>query len=117
VHIYGNFSRKNSKSNERLVITMTDNEKMDHENKAKKDHGNDNNDQGRDMVVIVINEIDVRIHRGHQTIAAIKVAGNIPSTDILYQMPNYEAPLDDNGSITIKGGERFKSCAPSGASS
>jgi len=32
-------------------------------------------------------------------------------------MPNYEVPLNDDDAVTIKGEERFKSCAPSGGSS
>ncbi|WP_042316239.1 hypothetical protein [Desulfofarcimen acetoxidans] len=72
---------------------------------------------GKEMVMIYVNDIAVEIHRGHQAVAAIKAVGNVPSTDILYLMPNYEAALNDNDSITIKGEERFKSCAPSGGSS
>jgi hypothetical protein len=75
------------------------------------------NDHGNNIVTIFINDIPISIHRGNQTVAAIKIAGNVPSTDILFLMPNYESELKDNGSIVIKGEERFKSCAPSGASS
>lgn len=79
-----------------------------------KGHGDDH---GNDMVAIYVNDVEVLIHRGHQTVAAIMSAGKVPSTDILYLMPNYEVALDNHGSITIKGDERFKSSAPSGASS
>jgi hypothetical protein len=76
----------------------------------KKDHG-------KDMVTIYVNDSAVLIHRGNQTVAANKVAGNVPSADILYLMPNYEVALSDSDTITIKGGERFKFSAPSGGSS
>ncbi len=77
-------------------------------------HGNEH---GNDIVTIYINDTAVPIHRGSQRIAQIKNAGEIPSTDILYLMPNYEVALNDNDSITIKGEERFKSSAPTGSSS
>ena len=82
-----------------------------------KGPGGHNDDHGKDMVTIYVNDEAVPIHRGRQTAAEIKIAGHVPSTDILYQMPNYEVPLNDNDAVTIKGGERFKSCAPSGGSS
>jgi len=69
------------------------------------------------MVTIYVNDEAVPIHRGRQTVAEIKALGNVPATDILFQMPNYEVPLNDNDAVTIKGEERFKSCAPSGGSS
>ena len=85
--------------------------------KVKEEAKGHQDDHGNAMVKIYINDIEVLIHRGHQTVAAIMVAGKVPSTDIIYLMPNYEVALDNNGSITIKGDERFKSSAPSGASS
>lgn len=72
---------------------------------------------GKNMVTIYVNEKEVSIHRGRQSVADIKIAGEVPSTDILYLMPNYEVALSDTDSITIKGNERFKSSAPSGGSS
>ena len=83
----------------------------------KDDAKGHQDDHGNAMVKIYINDIEVVIHRGHQTIAAIMAAGKVPSTDVIYLMPNYEVALDNNGSITIKGNEHFKSSAPSGASS
>ena len=84
----------------------------------EKEHGGSNeNNYGKDFVPIYVNEKEVSIHRGNRSIAEIKIAGKVPSTDILYLMPDYEVALNDNDSITIKGGEKFKSSAPSGASS
>jgi hypothetical protein len=48
---------------------------------------------------------------------SVKLAGDVPSTDILYKMPDYEVALNDDDKIIIHGGESFKSSAPSGASS
>ena len=96
---------------------MAGKENGNHEHEELKGHGDHGNDHGNDMVTVYVNDVAVPIHRGRQTVAAIKAAGNVPSTDILYLMPNYEAPLNDNDSITIKGEERFKSSAPSGGSS
>jgi len=83
---------------------------MEKENVKAGAHGDNH---GRDMVTIYVNDVAVEIHRGNQTVAA----GNVPATDILYLMPSYEVALDDNDKVTIKGGEEFKSCAPSGGSS
>jgi|GEM_PF-1524353 len=96
---------------------MTGKENGTHEHEEVKGPGVHGDNHGKDMVTIYVNDIAVQIHRGHQTVTAIKADGNIPSTDILYLMPNYEVALNDNDSITIKGEERFKSCAPSGGSS
>lgn len=89
----------------------------DIENKVEEQALEHGDDHGKNIVDIYINDVKVPIHRGHQTVAEIKSAGKVPSTDIIYLMPNYEVALDNNGSITIKGDERFKSSAPSGASS
>jgi len=96
---------------------MVEKENGNHDKEEIKGSGAHDSDHGRSMVKITVNEVTVTIHRGNQTVAAIKTAGNVPLTDILYLMPNYEVALNDNDSITIKGGEHFKSCAPSGGSS
>lgn len=96
---------------------MVSNENGDNIYEDVKESGTHDNDHGKDMVTIYVNDVPVQIHRGRQTVAAIKIAGNVPSTDVLYLMPNYETPLNDSDTIVIKGGERFKSSAPSGGSS
>lgn len=83
---------------------------MSANNEHKNDHGND-------MVTISINEKAISIHRGRHLVSEIKRAGDVPSTDILYKMPDYEVALNDDDKIVIHGGESFKSSAPSGASS
>jgi hypothetical protein len=75
------------------------------------------NDHGNNYVIIYVNDIGVSIHRGNNSVLEIKTAGKVPLADVLYLMPNYEVALKDNESLVIKGDERFKSSAPSGASS
>lgn len=82
----------------------------------KQNNGHEN-DHGNDMVTISVNEKSVSIHRGQHLVSEVKVAGGVPSTDILYKMPDYEVALNDDDKIVIHGGESFKSSAPSGASS
>lgn len=96
---------------------MVGKENGNHNKEVMKGTGVHGDEHGKDVVTIYVNDEAVSIHRGNQTVVAIKNAGNVPSTDILYLMPNYEVALNDNDSITIKGEERFKSSAPSGASS
>ncbi len=96
---------------------MPEKESITREHEGVKGSGGHNDDHGQDIVTIYVNDEAVPIHRGRQTAAEIKIAGRVPSTDILYLMPNYEVPLNDDDAVTIKGEERFKSCAPSGGSS
>ncbi len=50
------------------------------------------------------------IHRGSHTVAEIKALGGVPLADDLVQIVNGQlVPLADDGRVTIKGGERFKS--------
>lgn len=104
-----------------MMEKTNDKNNYDELNKSKSNghadgHGH-NHDHGNNMVTIIVNNEEVLIHRGNQTVAAIKLAGKVPSTDILYLIPNYEVALIDTDTITIRGGECFKSSAPSGGSS
>ncbi|MHB1167502.1 MAG: hypothetical protein ACYC0N_03045 [Carboxydocellales bacterium] len=96
---------------------MVEKETSNPELEDLKVHGGHGDDHGKDEVKIYVNDFEVSIHRGNQEVALIKALGKVPSTDILYLMPNYEEALSDSGSIVIKGGEKFKSSAPSGGSS
>lgn len=69
-------------------------------------------------VHITINGIEKLIHRGHQTVEAIKKLGGVPLADELEQVINKKlVPLPDDGAVTIKGGEVFMSHVRSGGSS
>ena len=72
--------------------------------------GSSHEDHGKDFVTIKVNAKDVEIHRGSQTVAAIKTAGTVPQADELEQVIDGKlTPLADDGSVTIKGGEKFVS--------
>jgi hypothetical protein len=73
---------------------------METESQQHEDHGPE--------VTITVNDKEKRIHRGHQTVVAIKLAGDIPLADDLVQVINKKpVPLPDDGAVTIKGGETF----------
>jgi hypothetical protein len=80
-------------------------------------------DPGKDFVTIFMDGDDAEhshsIHRGHQTVTAIKTACNVPQTDVIELIAENGKlePLDDNGSLTIKGGEHFISHKRGGGSS
>lgn len=75
-------------------------------------------DHGQSMVTIIIDNVERSIHRGHQTVVAIKTAGEVPLAHELEQVVNgVLTPLDDGGGVTLKGGERFVSHPRTGTSS
>lgn len=69
-------------------------------------------------VQIIINDNVKEIHRGHQTVAAIKVVGGVPAADELEEVIDGKlTPLADDGAVVIKGGEVFVSHPRTSASS
>ena len=67
-----------------------------------------NNEEHGPEVQITVNNEHPHVHRGRQTVAAIKLAGKVPLADDLVQVTNRKLePLPDDGSVTIKGGEHF----------
>lgn len=69
-------------------------------------------------VQITVNDKPIHIHRGHQTIAAIKSAGGVPLADRLDQLINgVLTAIDQSGAITLHGGEVFVSFIATGGSS
>jgi len=75
---------------------------------SKAEHDKpDHPQEGPDVTVSVDGHV-VTIHRGRQTVAAIKKAGNVPATYELEQVIDGKlVPLPDDGALTIKGGETF----------
>jgi len=70
------------------------------------------------FVTITVNNVPKSIHRGHQTVAAIKIVGGVPLADDLDQIIDGKlTPLPDDGAVTIKGGEVFVSHVKDGGSS
>lgn len=87
------------------------------DDKNKKGHSN-SDDHGNNFVEIIVNDETYKIHRGRRSVAEIKIAGEVPLADKLEQViEGTLVPLDDDGSLVIKGGEQFKSHVPSGGAS
>ncbi len=75
-------------------------------------------DHGKDFVDIQINGVTKQIHRGHQTVVAIKNLGGVPlAYDLEQQIDGKLVLLPDDGTVTIKGGEIFVGHAKDGGSS
>jgi hypothetical protein len=69
---------------------------------------NDRHPQTGPEVVITINNKEFRIHRGRQTVVAIKTLGGVPLADDLEERVGGQLQLlPDDGAVTIKGGEVF----------
>jgi hypothetical protein len=71
------------------------------------------------IVTIFVDDKPLQIHRGNQTIASIKQASGVALADQL-QLENADGSLqklDQGGSITLNGGEKFQSFSATGKSS
>jgi len=69
-------------------------------------------------VTVSINGTSKQIHRGNHTITELKALLGVDPAQELDDVVHGEfEPLDDNGDITIKGGEIFVSHARRGGSS
>lgn len=80
---------------------------------AAHGNGGESGDHRQDVVEITINNKPYQIHRGRQTVVAIKALGGVPQADELAQVIEGNTPpltpLKDDGSVPIKGGEIFVS--------
>ena len=66
--------------------------------------------KGSSEVTITINDTPYEVHRGRQTVAYLKELGGVPQNYELDEVKDGRLiPLDDDGSVTIKGNEVFKS--------
>ena len=84
------------------------------DNDASKDKGHE---QGP-LVTITVDTKPYKIHRGHQTVVAIKTLAGVPLAYELEQLTDGKlAPLPDDGALTIKGGEVFLSHPKDGGAS
>jgi hypothetical protein len=73
---------------------------------------------GQSIVTITVNNLPVQIHRGNQSVAAIKTAGHVPLADDLEQIIDGQMhPLPDDGHVVIRGHEVFVSHPKSTSSS
>jgi hypothetical protein len=83
-----------------------------------KDVKNPPDDVRQDIVSINVDNIERKIHRGRRTVSEIKTVGQVPQAYTLVLVADGKlTPLDDNGSLTIKGGEEFKSHPKDGGNS
>lgn len=77
--------------------------------------GADNN-HGRDIVTVYINDTPYPVHQGRLDVSTIMQLNDIPITDVVYQLPDYLL-LPNDGFVVVHGDERFKSGGSSGHSS
>ena len=83
-----------------------------------EEHGPRHEPQQGPNVTIEIDGRSIIIHRGHQTVVAIKQAGGVPLAYDLDQVIDGKLkPLTDDGAVTLKGGEVFISHVKDGGSS
>jgi hypothetical protein len=69
-------------------------------------------------VTITVDGQAYSIHRGHQPVSAIKAAAGVAQAYQLDQdISGVLTPIDQNGAVTIKGGEIFVSYPATGSSS
>ncbi len=73
-------------------------------------------DPAHNMITIFINNSPYEVHEGRLEVSTIRKLGDIPSTDLVYQLPQYEL-LPNDGFVVVHGGEHFKSGGSSGHSS
>lgn len=74
------------------------------------DHGEGAEPQQGPEVTITINNSPYKVHRGRQTVVYLKEIAGISQSFELDEVENGRlVPLPDDGSVTIKGGEEFKS--------
>jgi len=91
---------------------------MDKEETVTQADQKEDNEHAQDIVAITVDGKERKIHRGRQTVAQIKLAGEVPAADELSEIINGKiTPLADDGSVVIKGGEVFVSNRRSGGSS
>lgn len=70
------------------------------------------------FVVITVDNKEVSVHRGRQSVAGIKNAAGIPLAYELAQVIEGKlTPLTDDGAVIIKGSEQFVSYPKTGAAS
>ncbi|MGG3561974.1 hypothetical protein ABES03_10250 [Neobacillus rhizosphaerae] len=83
---------------------------------SNQNQKHEDNGKGKDIVNIFINESTYQVHQGRLNVSEIRALNDIPITDVIYQLPAYLL-LDNEGFVTVHGGEQFKSGGSSGHSS
>lgn len=82
---------------------------IDSNRRAEQDTGGKDGQppQTGPMVSITIDGKVLTIHRGRQTVLALKELAGVPLVYELAQVDNGLQPLPDDGAVTIKGDEKF----------
>lgn len=77
---------------------------------AEQQTPTDDTPQHGEFATITVNNQPYTIHRGHETVTAIKEVAGVPTAYQLDELIDGTfTPLKDDGSVTIKGGEQFMS--------
>jgi hypothetical protein len=77
-----------------------------------------NSHPGKDFVNVKIDGVEKSIHRGSHTVSELKsLLGVDPVQDLDQEIDGVLTPLENDGRVTIKGGELFFSHARTGGSS
>lgn len=80
---------------------------MEIQEKAQVDQSQ-SDQHGQNTVTITIDNTKQTIHRGRQSVSEIKHIGGVAQADILNQIIEGKlVELQDDGAVTIKGGEEF----------
>jgi len=75
-------------------------------------------DHGKDEVIITVDGVEKKIHRGSHTVAEIKQLTGVPEADKLAILIDGQLKtLKDEEKVTIKGGEVFRVVPGGGTSS
>lgn len=89
----------------------------DTEQQAAHQSGSDEPQHGPEVTITIDNK-PYQVHRGRETVAYLKEIAGIAQTFELDEVEDGRlVPLADDGSVTIKGGEEFKSNLKVGHSS
>jgi len=79
----------------------------EHDPSSSHEHRPDGPQTGPEVTILVDNK-EYSIHRGRQSVEAIKILAGVPLAYELEQViDGGPQPLPDDGSVTIKGDERF----------
>jgi len=86
--------------------------------KDQHDHPPGDTPEHGPQVTITVDTKPYKIHRGRQTVAAIKTVAGVPLAFDLEQLVEGKlTPLADDASVTLKGGEVFLSHPKDGGAS
>lgn len=81
---------------------------MESKELAKNEGRGQSDEHRRDEVEVSINNVSYQLHRGNTPVEELKRAGTVPVADQMVWVKGEElVDLPDDGSVVLKGGERF----------